>query len=346
LDFDATSRGLQALPAYSFDASGSAEGGDDSSVQNDSYDTVDSPPVFDASDPLDAGVDAAAVDDAAVDDAAGANDSSLGLDGPMPCDSGIVCSGLCIDPASDPFNCGGCGNWCQSGNCGTRIDGDFRGALGSRWQLAGNAQYGLASQSALLTFADAGDTAGTLVYANPISTAAFDATFDLRMTCAFRGDGMGFMLEQAGPGVVGTPGGGLGILGLGGYAVEFDINNDRGCGDTNSNHVAVDSLASCETGDAGSLLPIPLFVNDLTGTSLNLADRAWHSVQVHFDGALSVSVDALAVAQNVALPGLATGPLYFGFGASSPGRRGPDGGTGCTIEVRAIHIATRTPVCL
>jgi hypothetical protein len=350
LDFDATSRGMSTTPSQFPDGSASTEEGgadsveasalvgDDSAlVGDDSVDAGPWPPTTDSPDPLDGGID----------DSSPTIDASGWLEGAAECDPGLLCNGQCVDPTRDPANCGACGTVCASGVCGTSIVASFTAPPDGRWQFAGNAHYDATSQSVHLARSDAGANSGTFVYSAPVTFDGFDAAFDFRMTCAFRGDGMGFMWEQAGAGLVGASGPGLGVLGLGGYAIELDIHDDHGCGDTNNNHVAVDSLASCEVGEAGALLPIPQFVNELAGTRLNLADGAWHSAQAHFlGGALSVSVDALSVAQNVSLPGYAAAPFYFGFGASSSGRSGPDGGTGCDIEVRRIHIELPTPACL
>lgn len=45
-------------------------------------------------------------------------DGSLPDAEPQPCDPNeVYCGGICVDPATDPNHCGGCGNPCSSGVC-------------------------------------------------------------------------------------------------------------------------------------------------------------------------------------------------------------------------------------
>jgi hypothetical protein len=65
------------------------------------------------------------------------SEAGAALDGPLVCtDPAIVCSDQCVDPTTDPDNCGGCNTICSSGACCSRqcidlfVDPDNCGGCG------------------------------------------------------------------------------------------------------------------------------------------------------------------------------------------------------------------------
>src|SRR5271165_1070482 len=97
-----------------------------------------------------------AADSSPAIDSSVAMDSSPGVDAPPPpptCPTGqILCNGVCVNPASDPHNCNGCGNVCASGLCGGSIRASMSGQPG-RWSFNGTAQYDGSQKSAVMTAA-------------------------------------------------------------------------------------------------------------------------------------------------------------------------------------------------
>jgi hypothetical protein len=276
----------------------------------------------------------------------GARDASgCGADGGGTDGGGILCNGACVDPASDPHNCNGCGNTCASGRCGTSIVATM-GSAPTAWSFNGSASYSAATPSAELT--PIGNAlSGSLVYADPVVVDAFDAQFDFRMGVGggSRSDGMGFALLQDGPKVVGLTGGGLGMSGLAGYGVELDIWNNATCGDVSADHVGVDALSVCSPTEG---TPTSLVSQDVTGV-VDLADAQWHTAQITLaNGAIGVTVDGHAIVKGQALPNLSPGAAYyFGFTAGTGGLRAADGGPGgYRQEVKNVTITFPTPRCL
>ena len=217
----------------------------------------------------------------------------------------IICDGLCVDPASDPLNCNGCGNICHSGLCGTTIAADMQTPPPATWLFNGTAVYlEDAGPSAAMTVANTLYQAGTVIYKNFVVVNEFTANFDFRMGYGggTRNDGMAFMLENTSPTSVGGFGESLAIVGgLSGYGVEFDINDNYACGDVSDDQLGVNSLSNCPTGNP---LPTSLFAADLTNI-IDMADGTWHhSVVVLQSGAISVQVERLAVRFRSGLAGL------------------------------------------
>jgi hypothetical protein len=266
---------------------------------------------------------------------------------PNPCDGGLLfCNGTCVDPASDPANCNGCGNVCATGTCGTKIT-ESLGSAPTAWTFNGSATYNTFAPSAELT-PIANDQAGTFIYDNPIVVDAFDVTFEFRMGLngGTRGDGIGFMIEQTGAQAVGGEGAGLGMTGLTGYGAELDLYDNAVCGDTNGDHVGVDDLALCNHHEG---TPTSLFASGDLSAMVDLGDAHFHQAEVTLaGGALSVSVDGTMEAQAVALPNLQTGAqYYFGFAGGTGGLVQADGGAGgYRQEVKDIVITFPTPRCL
>jgi hypothetical protein len=264
------------------------------------------------------------------------------------CGTGQLCGqGRCVDPTSDPNNCGACGTVC-AGGCGSTLTGAPAG-----WSFNGNAAYDTALSSMVLTPGVAGQ-AGSAVYKQPVRTTDFDVVFDFRIstpvTSSQPADGMGFMIEREGAAAIGTGGGGFGMATLTGYGVELDTFSNAnpatgsgGCGDSNGNHTSIDSLSPC-TDFAGHFVPTKLAGGSelaLSTPPLHLADGLWHTAHVTLShGQMSVTIDALSRAFLSALPAFVPGTLYyFGFA-------GGTGGFFSRQEVRNITITLPTPQCL
>lgn len=304
--------------------------------------SVEAPTAFDASDAGVAQVDAR---DATADATTDVTDAATMPDTSPACDGGIVCNGLCVNPASDPSNCNGCGNVCATGTCGSSIVADMSTQPPS-WQFNGTAEYDHSAPSGVLTVANVTEQAGTIVYMNPVTVDAFDATFQFRMGLegGTRSDGMGFMFERSGSTAVGASGGALGMVGLDGYGVELDIFDNGMCGDPSADHVGIDSLSLC---NPSVTMPTSFTATDLTGM-IDLADASWHTATVTLgSGALTVTVDGTVVAMDVTLGGFQSGtPYYFGFGGGTGLLVTSDGGGGYRTEVKDIAIKFPTPRCL
>jgi Bacterial lectin len=260
----------------------------------------------------------------------------------------IICDGSCVDPASDPLNCNGCGNICHTGLCGTAIAADMETPPPATWLFNGTAVYlEDAGPSAAMTVANSLYQAGTVIYKNLVTVDEFTASFDFRMGYGggTRNDGMAFMFENTSATSVGTFGESLAVVGLGGYAVEFDINNNFACGDISDDQLGVDSLLNCPDGNP---LPTSLFSVDLTTVPIDMADATWHHAAIVLQsGAISVQVDGSPFASGVGLPDFDAGTRYFfGFGGATGGNGLPDGGGGYQTEVRNVAISFPTPRCL
>ncbi len=261
------------------------------------------------------------------------------------CDGWIECDGSCVDPTL-PTSCNGCVQVCATGLCGTKLVASLT-TKPALWTFNGSAVYNAAAGAAKLVPTAKLNTVGSFIYPNRIAVDSFTATFDFRMTLINGGrfDGMGFMLEQTGPSALGaTQGGGLGIAGLGGYGVEFDVYDNGTCGDNSTDHIGIDDLTVCST----QANPTSLFATaDLSG-SIDLADGQWHSVVVTLlQGSISVAVDTATHISSIPLPIEAGATYYFGFGGAIGGGAAPDAGpTGCLPEVRNVNITFPTPRCL
>ncbi len=274
-------------------------------------------------------------------DASSGAETSAGGDGGGCTGGEILCGSGCVDPTTDSNNCGGCGNWCATGICGSSLAADMAQQPAS-WSFNGVAVWDQAGPSARLTQANTDLVAGSVIYQHPVATDTFQASFRFRigMNGGGQWDGMGFMIQTNGPTALGSNGGGLGMSGLDGFGVELDVYDNNQCGDSNANHVGVDQLSGC-----GSGLLTSLFASaDLTGT-VTLSDAQWHSATVQLaGGALSVTLDGNAVASGVALPGFTAGTRYYYGFAGAIG--GGSGSGGMQTEVRDVSITFPTPRCL
>jgi hypothetical protein len=286
------------------------------------------------------GLDSSNATDSPSDPSSDASLADAAADG--GCTTGkILCGTTCVDPKLDPTNCGACNAICASGVCGTTLTADMSGSP-PNWTFNGSAAWDPAGPSARLTASMTQTVAGTAIYNHAIVTDAFDLSFQFRIGANGGGryDGMGFILQVNGPSAVGSGAGGLGMSGLAGYGVEFDVYNNGQCGDSNANHVGIDKLTTCGNGLLTSLFASP----DLTGT-VDLADANWHTATVHLVGdQISVTVDAHAVATNVTLTGFTTGTSYYYGFAGAIG--GGSGSLGMQTEVKAVSLTFPSPRCL
>ncbi len=236
-----------------------------------------------------------------------------------PCEGEVLPSPEVCDGLDDDCNGIVDDGTCPGETCADSITLDPT-SFPSGWMFNGSASWNAAGPWAELTLPANGE-AGTVIYRNPILTDDFVATFKLTIGGA---DGLALMIETAGPGSVGSTGGGLGVAGLGGYAVEFDTYDDgQACGDPNANHVGVDDL----TGTCGMGLPVSLGEN---AAPVMLGDMQTHAAVVTFDqGAVAVTVDGIP-AGSFTIPGWVSGQsFYYGFGA----------GTGDAIGLQVVNAA-------
>ena len=285
-------------------------------------------------------------DAASTGDASSSTDSSSAADtAPAACTSTqIRCGGVCVS-VTDPANCGACGVTC-SGTCGTTLSASMTSSPAG-WTFNGSAQYNSFAPSAELTAPAVNFQAGSFLYGTPIAIDSFTAQFDFRIGLqgGTRSDGMAFVLVKDGPTAVGTNGGGLGMAGLTGYGVEFDIHNNGVCGDMSDDHVGVDTLTTCDTG-AGT--PNSVAATDITAT-VDVADTHWHTAIVTLkNGAASLSIDGTTFLSDVALPGLTLKEAYYlGFTGATGGLvPAGGGGGGFRQEVKNVTVTFPTPTCL
>lgn len=277
----------------------------------------------------------------------------------------VCCGGVCIDPTSDPQNCGGCGQTCASGTCGAAVTTTMS-SLPPDWTFntgvnaMSGSFYDPSNAVGVLTN-DQIYSLGSIVFQHPITTDAFEARFDFRITHAATtyADGIGFALIKNDPTVtkidtaVGLPGGGLGMMApkaagsdvlLSGYGVELDTfdndNPDGNCGEfINGDHVNVDVLSQCYV--ASGSVPTPL----ATPIAITFGDGQWHTADVKLaNGKLSVSLTTGMTVQplfaGVPLIGFQSGDsYYFAF-------TGACGGFSARQEIRNISIVFPTARCL
>jgi lectin family protein/stigma-specific protein Stig1 len=258
------------------------------------------------------------------------------------------CGGVCVDLASDPEHCGSCETSCASGACGTTLE-SWASASWSANQSAsiGPGQFG--TKTGILT-TNASNQGGTLFYRHPIVVDSFTATFSFYIGGGMAdpdagvlttADGMAFVFATNGPEAFGLSGGGcFGVCGLDGFGVEFDTFDNDGCGDTNANHVGLDSLAVCSIPDCSDL---PTMLFSYTDLPFMLDDGVPHTATVVLDsGVISVTVDGMAAVTKFPLPKefVPGTPYYFGFGG------GTGGGTDYHEVGPDLTISFPTPRCL
>lgn len=104
-----------------------------------------------------------------------------------------------------------------------------------------------------------GDQAGSIFFNDAYGVNEFKARFDFWMGKGTGSDGMTFaVLDSAvsDPTSLGGHGGGLGYLGLSGFAIEFDTYQNFGDEDPSDNHVGVDTDGSVVSLFTNSDIPV------------------------------------------------------------------------------------------
>jgi hypothetical protein len=95
------------------------------------------------------------------------------------------------------------------------------------------------SDGALRLTEATGGQRGSAFFLNRLPAQIFEASFTLEVGGGSGADGMSFaILEETDPTSMGNSGGGLGVRGLSGYAVEFDTYTNGNVGDLTTDHVA------------------------------------------------------------------------------------------------------------
>ena len=224
------------------------------------------------------------------------------------------CNGECVNLAVNPDHCGACNNACASGQCGTTLSATMA-MPPSSWSFNGDAYHDGTTQSAVLTPPTASQL-GTFFYKYPIEIDELTLSFEFRIGggSGNGGDGMAFALQSNANNAIGFGGGGFGVTGLNGYGIELDtFDNNQSCTDPGNNHAAVVSLAQC--GMEG----VPTALMTYPTLPFNLNDGQWHVMNVSIaNSAMSMSLDSVPIASQVALPNFAPGTPYFvGFGAAA-----------------------------
>jgi Bacterial lectin len=220
---------------------------------------------------------------------------------------------------------------CNPGTtCGTSISGPSSPPSTS-WSFNGSAAP--VAGAGLLT-TNGGSEAGTIFYGNSIVTDSFTASFQIQLGNA---DGGTFVLQNNGATAVGNDGGGLGVAGLVGYAIELDTYDNSECGDPDDDHVGLDVLGpTCSQAEQQSF-----WTASLAPFGVNLHDGAWHTAAVTFaGGTVTLVLDGQTVIPGIALPDWVSGtPYWYGFSGSSGEATGQQG-------VRNAQIQFPTPRCL
>ncbi|MGH7272795.1 MAG: lectin-like domain-containing protein [Polyangiaceae bacterium] len=327
--------------------------------------TVDATNAVDAADAVDAteAIDATNAIDAAdaLADASSAQDASFAdADGggcPVPCGGGtpicnpsthtcVACptgfgdcdgnpaNGCEVDLQTDPNHCGTCATTCTSGLCGTSIKSWT--VSPPLWQFNGSARTDVSGHLGMNTgFVTelGGWLSGTIIYAHPVVTDSFTATFRVYLGGGGGADGMGFMWQTQGPTALGANAGCLGMCGLPGFGVEFDTYDNGSCGEPNANHVGVDQLSGCSG--------LPTMLASDNGAVPNLRGTVLTVVVQMTAGKVSESIGGTTYLNQVALPGFVSGtPYYFGFA-------GANGGADDYHEIaNDLTITFPTPRCL
>jgi hypothetical protein len=159
--------------------------------------------------------------------------------------------------------------------------------------------------------------AGSGFFTTPLNIRSFTTNFTFQLTNP-HGDGMAFVIQNAGTTALGPLGGGLGYGGTGGIrssvAVKFDLYNNSGEG-TNSTGLYIDGAS-------------PAIPATTLGGNVNLHSGDVFNVQITYDGtALTMTItdantpaDTFTKSWVVNIPGTAVGnTAYAGFTGGSGG---------------------------
>ena len=188
---------------------------------------------------------------------------------------------------------------------GVTVTESFDKAL-SGWSVNGSAEHVLSSGSGYLRLTEAsGNEAGTAFYSDVLTVEKFFASFSIEISGGGGADGMAFLfLGETDDTLVGGTGSQLGLLGLTGYAVEFDTYNSGLYSDPNANHVAVVAT------DDLSIYAADTSVVELSGTGSHDVEVYFDQgdIDVYFDGSLSISTTIADYALT---------DLMFGFSAAT-----------------------------
>jgi hypothetical protein len=282
-------------------------------------------------------------------DGGGILDGSGGLDGDgaLPGDAS-----QCGDAGDAGVACGEAGPCACGRRCGSEIRSlwpdDPTDPKKAGWTFSGDAGFDPTNLSAVLIPALMTDQSGTLMYNNKIWIDGEGTTlisFRFRLNYMLQGDpanpadGFGFMFSTANEPGDGLSGGGLGMAGLGGYGVEFDLYRNPGCYDTVAPHIAFDTLEACP----GVQTIDQVWTQDPDASlSQNYVDALWHTMTIsHHDTYLvDISIDQVPLVSNEPLfPNGFQGYYILGFGAG-------DGQLTLRMEVGEIDIQFPYPRCL
>jgi hypothetical protein len=159
--------------------------------------------------------------------------------------------------------------------------------------------------------------AGSAFFTTPLNVRSFNTNFTFQLTNP-KGDGIAFVIQNAGTTALGPLGGGLGYGGTGGIpssvAVKFDLYNNSGEG-TNSTGLYIDGAS-------------PTIPATTLGGNVNLHSGDVFNVQITYDGiALTMTItdantpaDTFTQSWVVNIPGTVCGNIaYAGFTGGSGG---------------------------
>jgi hypothetical protein len=189
----------------------------------------------------------------------------------------------------------------------THITGDFiAGAPAAPWTLENSAFY---ASSTGVILNDAVKTLGGLFFATAVGTSAFDATFSYRITGP---DGIALVLAAQAAGfaqnTTSGAGGGMGYVGMQGYA--FELDTWQNSNDPNNNHVGY-----AHAFDGSHIVTgTPQLALDCGGC-LRTAHIRFSQTHLLFevDGVAAFDGDLPATGPDAFIPG----GYYFGFTAST-----------------------------